>query len=110
MCNIEKYITYSPSGNTDSRERAREIDNCDIDQVRHEASRHGMEISEHHLEVINYLRDYYVQNGWPRRTHELSRILDKAYKHLGEKKISASIISKWTVSTGRPISRPASTL
>jgi tRNA 2-thiouridine synthesizing protein E len=86
MNNIEKNITYSPTGNTDSTERAREIDDWDIEQARHEAGRHGMDISEHHLDVINFLRDYYVENGWPKKTYELSRTLDKAYKHLGGKR------------------------
>ena len=86
MNNIEKNITYSPTGNTDITDRAREIDDWNIEQLRREASQHGIDISEQHLDVIHFLRNYYVEYGWPKRTHELSRKLDKAYKHLGGKR------------------------
>jgi tRNA 2-thiouridine synthesizing protein E len=103
MNNIEKNITYSPSGNTDSMERAREIDNWDIEQAIHEAGRHGMEISEHHLDVISFLRDYYVVNGWPKRTHELSRTLDKAYRHLGGKRYLHQLFPNGPLAQGAQI-------
>lgn len=86
MTNIEKRITYSPTGNTDSNDRARETDNWNIEHARRVATEHGINISDEHLDVIRFLRHYYVNNGWPKRTHHLSRILDKAYKDLGGKK------------------------
>jgi tRNA 2-thiouridine synthesizing protein E len=45
-----------------------------------------MDISEHHLDVINFLRDNYVENGGPKKTYGLSRTLDRAYKHPGGKR------------------------
>lgn len=86
MNNIEKNISYSPTGNTDINDRAREIGHWSIDEARHKANQHGIDICEHHLDVIHFLRDYYVQNGWPKRTHELTRKLDKTFKHIGGKR------------------------
>jgi len=86
MNNIETNITYSPTGNTQSNDRAREIDNWNIEQAVTEAARHGIDICDDHLDVINFLRNYYVENGWPKRTHELTRTLDRTFKHIGGKK------------------------
>ena len=82
MTNVEKKITYSPTGNTDSNDRSREIDDWNIEHARHVARQQGIDISDSHLDVIRFLRHYYVNNGWPKRTHELSRKLDKAYKDI----------------------------
>ena len=46
MTNIEQNISYSPTGNNDSRERAKEIDSWNIEQLMHNANQHGMEKSE----------------------------------------------------------------
>ena len=86
MTNIEENITYSPTGKKDSKERALEIDHWTIEQAVLTANQHGMHISTHHLDVINFLRDYYVENGWPKRPHELTRLLAKTFSHRGGKK------------------------
>ncbi len=86
MMHIEKNISYSPTGNNTSSARAREVDGWNVEHARHHASANGLEISDAHIDVIQFLRDYYVEHGWPKRTHELSRLLDKAYRHRGGKK------------------------
>ncbi|UCB55101.1 MAG: TusE/DsrC/DsvC family sulfur relay protein [Thiotrichales bacterium] len=80
MTHVEKNIAYSPTGNNDSGDRAREIDGWNIEHARLKASENGIEISDDHIDVIQFLRDYYVQHGWPKRTHELSRLLDRSYR------------------------------
>ena len=86
MYDVANSITCSPSGNTGTIDRAREIDNWNVETAASEASRHGIDISEDHLDVLHFLRDYYVAHGWPKRPHELTRLLDRTYKHLGGKK------------------------
>ncbi|MBT8118233.1 MAG: TusE/DsrC/DsvC family sulfur relay protein [Gammaproteobacteria bacterium] len=86
MTNIEQNTSYSPTGNNDSSDRAREVENWNIEQLMHNADQHGVDISDHHLDVIHFLRDYYVENGWPKKTHELTRLLDKKFKHIGGKR------------------------
>ena len=86
MNHIENNISYSPTGNNDSLGRAREIDGWTVEHARNQASKNGLEISDDHIDVIQFLRDYYVRHGWPKRTHELSRLLDKTFKRRGGKK------------------------
>lgn len=86
MLNIESEIRYSPTGKTKSVDRAREIEGWNIEQVKNEADWHGMQLSQDHVDVILYLRNYYLNNGWPKRPHELTRLLDKVYVEKGGKK------------------------
>ena len=86
MTNIEDSISYSPTGNNEISDRAREVDNWNIEQLMFKANQHGMDISDDHLDVIHFLRDYYVENGWPKKTHALTRLLDREFKHIGGKR------------------------
>lgn len=86
MAHTKEGISYSPTGNKDSGDRAKEAGGWNTEHTCYQASEKGMEISDEQLDVIGFLRDYYVEHGWPKRTHELSRILDRRYKHMGGKK------------------------
>ena len=86
MLNIESEIRYSPTGNTKSVDRAREIEDWSIGQTKSQANWQGMQLSQDHVDVILYLRNYYLNNGWPKRPHELTRLLDKVYVEKGGKK------------------------
>ena len=83
MTHIEQRISYSPTGNNDSGDRAKEVDGWNIEHARYQASENGIEISDEHLDVIRFLRDYYVEHGWPKRTHALSRILARQHWFTG---------------------------
>ena len=85
MANIDK-AAYSQAGNTNIYGDMRNKHKPDIDVAGLDANEHGIDISDAHLDVMQFLRDYYVENGWPKRTHVLSRMLDKKYKHLGGNK------------------------
>ena len=100
MTHVEEKISYSPTGNNDSGDRAREVDGWHVEHARYQAGESGMEISDEHLDVIQFLRDYYVEHGWPKRTHELSRILDKAYKHMGGKRYLHKLFPRGPLSQG----------
>lgn len=86
MSNFETVITYSPTGNNETSARAREVSNWNTAAAVFEAKRHGLDIGDEHLDVIHFLRDYYIENGWPKRVHELSRLLDKKFRHIGGKR------------------------
>ena len=77
MTHVENNISYSPTGNNDSRGRAKEVNGWTVEHARQQASKNGLEISDDHIDVIQFLRDYYVRHGWPKRTHELSRLLEE---------------------------------
>ena len=86
MTNIDSNITYSPTGHNNSSDRAQETVNWNIEMAKEEAKRQGLALGGEHLDVIHFLRNYYVENGWPKRVHVLSRILDKTYRHTGGKR------------------------
>ena len=86
MNSFETGITYSPTGNNEVSERAREVRNWNIETAVSEAKRHGLDLGNEHFAVMHFLRDYYVHNGWPKRVHQLSRLLDKEFVHIGGKR------------------------
>ena len=100
MKNIENNATYSQLRNTNIYGDTRNIDNRDIDLPGLDAIEHGIDISDEHLDVMQFLRDYYVENGWPKRTHILSRMLDKKYKHLGGNKYLRQLFPKGPLTQG----------
>ena len=104
MININSTITYSPTGNRGICDRARAIDGWNFEQARHEASEPGVDISDEHLDVIQFLRNYYLENGWPKRTHELSRILDTTFRHLGGKKYLHQLFPNGPLAQGAHLS------
>lgn len=100
MNNIEENISYSPTGNNDSSTRAMEIDNWNIGHAVLEANQYGLDIGKDHIAVMNFLREYYVENGWPKRIHELSMALDKAFKHIGGKRYLHQLFPQGPLSQG----------
>jgi tRNA 2-thiouridine synthesizing protein E len=86
MINTKQNPTYSPTGNTESELRAREIENWTDDQARQQARNEGMELGDDHLKVIHFLREFYVEYGWPKKTHELKQILDRQFEQQGGNK------------------------
>lgn len=100
MTNIEENISYSPTGNNDSSDRAREIDTWNLELAVHEANQHGLDLGKDHIAVMNFLREYYVENGWPKRTHELTRTLDRTFKHIGGKRYLHQLFPDGPLSQG----------
>jgi len=83
MSDVEDNVTYSPTGNVSQAERAREIDDWNTDQARQQAQQEGMELTQEHLEVLRFLRQFYLQHGWPKKTHELTQALDHNFENQG---------------------------
>ena len=50
------------------------------------AAQSGIELSEAHWEVIRYVRDYYLERGFVRRSRELSSALNARFRDQGGKK------------------------
>jgi tRNA 2-thiouridine synthesizing protein E len=107
MINIDNGITYSPTGHNNSNDRAQETGNWNIEMAKEEAKRHGLVIGDDHLDVIHFLRNYYVENGWPKRVHVLSRILDKAFRHTGGKRYLHQLFPGGPLRQGGSIGRAA---
>ena len=50
------------------------------------AAQSGIQLSEAHWEVIRYVRDYYLERGFVRRSRELSSALNARFREQGGKK------------------------
>ena len=50
------------------------------------AAQSGIQLSEAHWEVIRYVRDYYMERGFVRRSRELSSALNAQFREQGGKK------------------------
>ena len=50
------------------------------------AAQAGIELSKAHWEVIRYVRDYYLEHGFVRRSRELSSALNERFREQGGKK------------------------
>ena len=50
------------------------------------AAQSGIQLAEAHWEVIRYVRDYYLERGFVRRSRELSSALNARFRKQGGKK------------------------
>lgn len=50
------------------------------------AEQEGIRMTDEHWEVVQFLRDYYVQNGKARSGRELSELLDEHFEARGGRK------------------------
>ena len=86
MAQIDTATSYSPTGNTEAEDRQQEISDWSLDRAREFARKEGIRLTEDHERVLRFLRDYYVQHGWPKKTHELSQLLDEQFDDMGGKR------------------------
>ncbi len=54
--------------------------------ARQLATESGLELSDAHWEVIRYVRDYYRERGYVRRSRELSAALNRRFREQGGNK------------------------
>ena len=93
-------ISYSPTGNTQESDRAEEIAQWDTATAIKQAEDEGMTLSNAHLEVLDVLRDIYVKNGWPKKTHELTKTLDHVFEEKGGNKYLHQLFPDGPVNQG----------
>ena len=56
------------------------------DKAQQFAAQVGIQLSPAHWEVIRYVRDYYLERGFVRRSRELSSALNARFREQGGKK------------------------
>ena len=61
------------------------------------AAQSGMQLSEAHWEVIRYVRAYYGERGFVRRSRELSSALNARFREQGGKKYLYRLFSRGPV-------------
>jgi tRNA 2-thiouridine synthesizing protein E len=83
MTNVEHNANYSPTGNTERAGREKDLAGWTDDWARQQAQQEGLELTDEHLRVLQFLRDFYLEQGWTKKAHELTQALDDAFEAEG---------------------------
>lgn len=67
------------------------------------AGQEGIEMTDAHWDVVNFLRDYYLENGPVRKGRTLSDALDSHFAEHGGRKYLRSLFPKGPVGQGMRI-------
>ena len=62
-------------------------------------------MSDEHWQVIIFLRRYYLEHGWPTRSHQLSRELNKAFTEQGGARYLYRLFPEGPLAQGSRIAR-----
>ncbi len=63
--------------------RQQEVQGWTPEKAKKNAQEHGLELTGDHMDVIDFLRQEYIENGWPRSAHELSQKLSDHFSDQG---------------------------
>jgi len=86
---FEEAGDVSVDTDADSQQRSRrqrELDNWDIETGRRIAASEGIELDDARLQVVNCLRDYYLEHGPVEKGRELGDMLDERFSADGGRK------------------------
>jgi tRNA 2-thiouridine synthesizing protein E len=85
MPDINTYITNPNSGNKSPEMLDRElvIKEWSKEAAQALSEKEGIELTQDHWRVINYLQEYYLLHGWPQSIHTLSQKIDAAFADHG---------------------------
>lgn len=76
-------VSYSPTDHLTPGERSEEIQGWSIHVARKIARSDGLELTREHIDVLNFLRQYYIQQGWPKKPNNLTRALEREFEDIG---------------------------
>ena len=85
MPDINTYIMHPDSGNKSPEMLDRElvIREWSKEAAQALSEKEGIELTQDHWRVINYLQEYYLHHGWPQSIHTLTQKLDAAFADHG---------------------------
>jgi tRNA 2-thiouridine synthesizing protein E len=83
MADINTYLARPSSDPPERMDRFVELAQWNRYLSMQLAASEGIELSSEHWDVIVFLREYYLEHGWPAHTDELTRILDAAFEPQG---------------------------
>lgn len=92
--------TTSLTADLERADRARETADWNEDHARQAAQQEGVTLTPQHLEVLHFLRDYYVNHGWPDNAHDMSQILDERFAAQGGKRYLHQLFNKGPLAQG----------
>jgi TusE/DsrC/DsvC family sulfur relay protein len=101
-----KYMDVSVDTDIDSQQftrRERELQSWDKEQARQLAREEGIELTEAHFEVIQQLRDYYLEYGYVESGRELGDMLEYEFANRGGRKYLRILFPNGPVTQGMRI-------
>ncbi|HEY9148976.1 MAG TPA: TusE/DsrC/DsvC family sulfur relay protein [Gammaproteobacteria bacterium] len=85
MVDINKFIRHGDTDNPQKLAREHDLPQLDWSRISQRAAENNVILKEAHREVIRFLRDYYLHNGWPQSAAELTRDMEQAFSEHGGK-------------------------
>jgi tRNA 2-thiouridine synthesizing protein E len=85
MVDINKFIRDSDTESPQVLNRKQDIPELDWRRISQRAAENNVILKDEHREVIRFLREYYLYNGWPESAAELTRDLEEAFAEHGGK-------------------------
>ncbi|MGM0595364.1 MAG: TusE/DsrC/DsvC family sulfur relay protein [Pseudomonadota bacterium] len=86
MVDIKKFIHEGAEESPQLLNRKQEMPELDWRRVSQRAAEEDVILKDEHREVVRFLREYYLYNGWPESASELTRELEEAFDEHGGKK------------------------
>lgn len=98
-----KHIDKSVDTDIDSQQRTQrehELQDWDEKQALKMASKEGVELSKAHLQVVQLLREHYIEHGPAQSGRELDEMLDNAFANQGGRKYLHNLFPQGPVAQG----------
>lgn len=106
MSDMSDIKTVIENPNTsDPKRAAHEVDlqDWDEEQGRRNAEQEGIEMTDEHWEVVQRLRDYYLENGPSENGREIGDMLDSEFADQGGRKYLHRLFPEGPVAQGMRI-------
>lgn len=84
-------------------DRLLDLQSWDQEQGKRTAEQEGIELTAAHWEVINCLRDYYLEHDPPEHAREIGNMLDRTFAERGGRKYVRRLFPKGPVAQGMRI-------
>lgn len=86
MDNPKTIVNDPDTGSPRKEDRKRELAEWTDADAERRAGELGVEMSGDHWKVVEFIRDYYVENGFPESGRELTEALEQAFADQGGKR------------------------
>lgn len=103
MPDIKKVIENPDTSSPRRVDRELDLQEWDEAQGKRLAKEEGIELTEAHWEMINFLRDYYLENGLPESGRDISDALDARFASQGGRKYLRRLFPQGPVAQGMRI-------
>jgi tRNA 2-thiouridine synthesizing protein E len=103
MPDIRKFIEHPETDNPLRVDHELDLQGWDEEQGRRNAKQEGIELTDEHLEIVHWLRDYYLEHGPAKNGRELGDMLDEEFADRGGRKYLRRLFPNGPVAQGMRI-------